>query len=193
MSYDKMDSSAVYALFEEIKSKLNKKTEPAAPVAPVVPPAPAIRQEDIAEMRRMTESVQEIVEAVGQPQKHIHKHTIDMMSNKMLVAFVIAITLMMISFCIIVRQWSTIADYKDNDLKYRYIEMKGKADPEDIEILLNVFNYNRNPECIKEIRKQVKQYERLVREQAETAARAKLNAKQAEQYRQQAESVKSRR
>ena len=54
---------------------------------------------------------------------------------------------------------------KDNDLKYRYIKMKGKVSPQDLLRLETVFTYSRD--SISVIREQVETYERLVKEQAE--------------------------
>ncbi len=56
---------------------------------------------------------------------------------------------------------------KDNDLKYRYVKMKGKPDSQDILRLETIFTYGRNRDSISFIREQVESYERLVKEQAE--------------------------
>ncbi len=63
---------------------------------------------------------------------------------------------------------------KDNDLKYRYIKMKGKASSQDLLWLEPVFTYNRNRDSISVIREQVENYERLAKEQAEEIERARL-------------------
>lgn len=190
MSYDKMDSSAVYALFEEIKSKLDKRTEQAVPITPA---APAIRPEDIAGIQEMTATLKEVAETVSMPQKHIHKYTIDLKANRMLLILGFALTVIIILAYIISHQRQTIGNYTDNDLRYRYIQMNGAAAPEDILMLREVFDYDRNPESIRLIRKQVEKYEQLIMEQAETEARAKLNSQQAEQIRQEAESIKGKK
>jgi hypothetical protein len=68
--------------------------------------------------------------------------------------------------------------------------MRGESTPGDIEALETIFTYDRNPDSIKLIRRQVVQYERLVREQAEKIEQARLNDEQAKQLRQEAETVK---
>ena len=66
---------------------------------------------------------------------------------------------------------------KDNDLKYRYIKMKGKASSLDLFWLETIFTYNRNRDSISVIREQVESNERLVREHAEEIERKKLSVK----------------
>jgi len=66
---------------------------------------------------------------------------------------------------------------KDNDLKYRYIKMEGKASPQDLLRLETSFTYDKNRDSISVIRKQVKNYERLVEEQAEKINQMKLSIK----------------
>ena len=51
----------------------------------------------------------------------------------------------------------------DNDLKYRYIKMKGEASPKLIENLENIFELNRDNNKIRQMRKDVKAYEEAVR------------------------------
>jgi hypothetical protein len=59
--------------------------------------------------------------------------------------------------------------------------------------LETIFTYDRNPDSIKIIHRQVVQYERLVREQAEKTEQAKLNASEAERLRKEVETVKGRK
>ena len=189
MSYDKMDSSAVYAMFEEIKEDLNKR-----PVQQSTPAQtttePAIRCEDMAEMQEMTATLKEVVEAVRLPQKHTHKHTIDLMSNKVLIILTTVMVALVVSLWVVRNQRGTIEQFRDNDLKYRYIQMKGQAVPEDILMLREVFDFNRNADSIKIIRQRVERYERLIQQQAESEARARLNAEEADQLQQQVEKLK---
>jgi hypothetical protein len=90
-------------------------------------------------------------------------------------------------------QSTRYSQLKDNDLKYRYINMQGEANPENLLKLETVFTYNRNKDSITVIRKWVETYEHLVKEQAEKIERARLNAKEAERLEREAESVKSRK
>jgi phage-related minor tail protein len=68
--------------------------------------------------------------------------------------------------------------------------MRGEATPEDILKLRELFEFNRAPDNIKLIRRQVERYEHLIQQQAENEARAKFNDEQAKQLKQEAETVK---
>lgn len=62
--------------------------------------------------------------------------------------------------------FSTRSNYDrvDNDLKYRYIKMKGEATPERISELENLFELNRDNAKIRQLRENVEEYERVVKE-----------------------------
>ena len=83
-------------------------------------------------------------------------------------------------------QRKTISQYKENDLKYRYVKMQGQTDEENLYRLERQFEYS---DSIKIIRKQVERYEDLVREQAERMERARRYNEQAEWLKKEAETV----
>jgi hypothetical protein len=68
--------------------------------------------------------------------------------------------------------------------------MRGAANSADILRLRNIFEFNHNSDSIKLIRRQVEHYERLVLEQAENEAKARLNASEAQRLQNAAETVK---
>ena len=86
-------------------------------------------------------------------------------------------------------QRQTIYQFKENDLKYRYIKMQGQTDEENLYRLEQQFKYS---DSIKIVRKQVEKYEELVKEQAEKLARMKRDSEDAEQLRKEAETVRSK-
>ena len=57
-------------------------------------------------------------------------------------------------------------DRMDNDLKYRYIRIKGEADADRINELEGMFEVNRDNERIRQMKEDVKKYEETVRKQA---------------------------
>jgi hypothetical protein len=63
---------------------------------------------------------------------------------------------------------------KDNDLKYRYVKSTNGINPENLYKLEDIFQYNRNKKLIKEIRGNVEEYERNVKEVAEKIERERL-------------------
>ena len=64
----------------------------------------------------------------------------------------------------------------DNDIKYRYIKTTNGINAENIYKIENIFNYNRDKKLIKEIRKEVVDYERRIRETVEEIERDRLKS-----------------
>ena len=80
----------------------------------------------------------------------------------------------------------------DNDLKYRYIRMKGGASPESITGLENLFELNRDNGKIKQMRKDVETYEQAVRRQAALIEQARLKERAAREQEGKADSVRNK-
>lgn len=81
---------------------------------------------------------------------------------------------------------------EDNDLKYRYIKMKGDASAEQIAILEDIFELNRNNEVINQMREDVETYEEAVRKQAALAEQARLKELAAKEQESKAKSIKNK-
>lgn len=83
-------------------------------------------------------------------------------------------------------------DRIDNDLKYRYIKMKGDASAEQIATLEDIFELNRNTEAIEQMREDVETYEEAVRKQAALAEQARLKEQAAKEQESKAKSIKNK-
>ena len=83
-------------------------------------------------------------------------------------------------------------DRIDNDLKYRYIKMKGDASAEQIATLEDVFELNRNNDAINLMREDVETYEEAVRKQAAFAEQARLKELAAKEQESKAKSIKAK-
>ena len=83
-------------------------------------------------------------------------------------------------------------DRIDNDLKYRYIKMKGDASAEQIATLEDIFELNRNNEAIEQMREDVETYEEAVRKQAALAEQARLKEQAAKEQESKAKSIKDK-
>jgi len=119
-----------------------------------------------------------------------HRHAIEIASSKVFLS-IIGMGLLILGLAYVIgEQRRTIDRFRDNDLKYRYVKMHGEATPGDIKALEAAFTYDRNPDSVKLIRRQVVQYERLVKEQAERIEQARFNASEAERLRNEVETVK---
>lgn len=80
----------------------------------------------------------------------------------------------------------------DNDLKYRYMKMKGDISPELIVELEEIFTINRDAERIKQMRSDVEKYEQTILRQAALIEQARLKAQEAEQLDAQSKSIKGK-
>jgi hypothetical protein len=171
-----MDTASVYTMFEKIGEKvdmLDKKLDTAqATPAPASASAPAITPEDRRRidtltakldesgerMETMTPQLNSVGEKLSRPLRH--HHSIDYASNWALIALVGTITLLICSMYVNHRQRETLVRSRDNDLKYRYIQMQGEATPGDIEHLRDLFDYTRTPDSIRTLRRRVVDYAR---------------------------------
>lgn len=83
-------------------------------------------------------------------------------------------------------------DRMDNDLKYRYLKMKGGASPKRISELENLFEINRDNTKIRQMLKDVEDYEQAVKERATLEEQARLRQLEAERLNKQVDSIKSK-
>ena len=83
-------------------------------------------------------------------------------------------------------------DRIDNDLKYRYIKMKGDASAEQIATLEDIFELNRDNQKIEQMREDVETYEEAVRKQAALAEQARLKEQAAKEQESKAKSIKDK-
>ncbi|OUN76689.1 hypothetical protein B5G09_08705 [Alistipes sp. An54] len=80
----------------------------------------------------------------------------------------------------------------DNDLKYRYVLMKGEASPKRLSELEELFETERDQRRIDSMRKDIVEYERLVRRRAALDEQARLKAQEAEQLKRDAAKLKNK-
>ena len=83
-------------------------------------------------------------------------------------------------------------DRIDNDLKYRYIKMKGDASAEQIATLEDIFELNRDNQKIEQMREDVETYEEAVRKQTALAEQARLKEQAAKEQESKAKSIKDK-
>ena len=96
--------------------------------------------------------------------------------------FIICITSLILN----VRFTERMQRLQDNDIKYRYILMKGKADGSSLDLLETKFSRERDNAFIRSLTDSVKGFEYRSRKQAEALERARLLNEQAEQLKEQA-------
>ncbi len=93
-----------------------------------------------------------------------HRHTVSIESKGILWTFTGMFAMVTVLAVALHAARQPDYDRADNDLKYRYIRMKGEASPENISGLENIFGFNRDNGKINQMRKDVEAYEEAVHE-----------------------------
>ena len=96
------------------------------------------------------------------------------------------IIISLVSLVLNVRFLKKMQQLQDNDMKYRYILMKGKADGSSLDLLETKFSRERDNAFIRSLTDSVKGFEYRSRKQAEALERARLLNEQAEQLKEEA-------
>ena len=89
-------------------------------------------------------------------------------------------------------EWRLDRGRYDNDLKYRYVLMKGEASPKRLSELEELFEVERDQRRIDSMRRDVEEYERLVRRRAALDEQARLKAQEAEQLKRDAAKLRKK-
>ena len=181
-----IDVNEVYMLFEEIKKQIKQVNENST-----IDVQSQIEIPDLSEVPNLTAKLDEVINEVRKPIKTEHHHTFSITSNKIFFAVIGVCIALLISLFVIYYQREEISNYKDNDLKYRYIKMEGEITPIELNLLENVFENKRD--SVKTIRKQVKEYEKAVIEEAKRLEKARLKEQEAERLKREAENLKQQK
>lgn len=90
--------------------------------------------------------------------------------------------------------WTAKPNYDriDNDLKYRYLKMKGEATPDRIAELEGIFELHRDNAKIREMKKDIEEYERTIQRKVQLEEQARLKEREAEQLNTKANSIKKK-
>ncbi len=222
MGTGKMDSSVVYALFEELKQKIdelgkrnteNDQSNPAVGIGKSMGQTDGFQEpvnqkdfsaeqmkelrSDIAQVTAYTiekihgklfmvsNELKSILNGIGRKielsranenvtVRKEHVFIIDFRSSKTAVTIIAMVLIILSLIAGNIWQFNNNALLKDNDLKYRYVKMKGKAKAQDLSRLETVFVYERNQDSIATIRNRVETYEQLVKQEVEKRQREKL-------------------
>lgn len=220
MSSSKMDSSAVYALFEELKQKIDELDKNATPdsqtnstfdieelISLIEELKVKLNQQRFspeqiknlgqisaysinkinvnfsiafAELKSAITPIDEKINQLKSQQSVIirneHVFTIDFRNSRAALTMGSMALVILLSFGGNIWLLDRNKQLKDNDLKYRYINMQGEATSKNLLQLETIFTYEHNRDSISVIRKKVVNYECMVKEQAEKIERARLKA-----------------
>ena len=121
-----------------------------------------------------------------------HRHSISIDTPYVFWSMIILITYSIIVSVVFCLEKRPDNDRTDNDLKYRYIKMKGEATPNEISDLENLFGLNRDNAGIERMREDVEAYEDAIQEQAALAEQARLKEQAAKVQENKAKSIKDK-
>ena len=144
------------------------------------------------------DNLQASVEAIEIPAElppRITQHRVIFSSES---PFVLYLVLFLFISCMILSSalyFATRPNYDriDNDLKYRYIRMKGEATPERIEELEEIFEIHRNNAKIRQMKKDVEEYKQTIRQKIVLEEQARRKECEAEKLDSKATRLKRER
>lgn len=213
-----METTTVIELFEELKKqiaalgrRLDDRNSPAPPVSSI-PTEPDNRLDRLLEMARhtrtnverarmeLTDRISALEKKLGQecgkcaalpsPQRHIH--TIDFKSSKSTLCM-FGLSLAVVCCGVYIhRLHDRISNMCDAELKYRYIRMKGEASSERIAELEDIFEWNRDDDKIRQMKKNVEQYERTIQQRIALDEQIRLKGQEAEQLDEKAKKLRGK-
>jgi len=218
MGTSKMDSSAVYTLFEELKQKIDELSKKSIQdnQANSTSDSEILNSliEDLQNRINQQQFTPEQIKSLGQisaysvnkisehlnkvfteikavitpidekitllkfPQniaiRNDHSFRVDFQNSKAALTMISMALLILLSLGCNIWQLNRNSQLNDNDLKYRYIKSINEINPENLYKLEDIFQYNRDKKLIKEIRGNVEEYERNIREAAEKIERKQI-------------------
>lgn len=152
----------------------------------------------IEELKKIATRLQEMVVFVNenanssQPVIMERKLNVSFSTDKGFWAVMLSITLNILLLVALYIERQPDYDSVDNDLKYRYIRMKGEADADRINELENIFEVNRDNERIRRMKENVEKYEETVRKQAVISEQARRKEREAARLDSIAKTVKKK-
>lgn len=138
----------------------------------------------------VTVKMEDILEEIRKPVIRERRITIDIVAKEAMFLFIgMGLAISVLSSAL---YFSARPNYNriDNDLKYRYIKMKGKATPERIFELEDLFEINRDNAKIRQMNKDVEDYERAVQQKVTLDEQARLRQLEVEKLNYEAEKLK---
>ena len=178
----KIDTSTIYEMFETQKSEL-------AELKKLIINTATPTEKNEAATNAITRLMERVVEEVKKPAKVEYRHTFDIRNSWFFFSWVALVIIILGLFWIMGNQRQTITEFRNNDLKYRYIRMQGQANEESLFRLQEQFQH---ADSIKTIRNRVERFEDLVREQAERLERARINEEERERLQRAVDDLRMR-
>ena len=180
--------SAISESVRDVKAIVNK-SQLSSEVLNSLAEIKAKQQEQYDKVKVMFRDTNENIESGIANAKH-HRISID--EPHTLITFVVMAAIIVVLAVALYMAKRPDYDRIGNDLKYRYIKMKGDASAELIATLEDIFELNRDNQKIEQMREDVETYEEAVRKQAALAEQARLKEQAAKEQESKAKSIKAK-
>ncbi len=180
--------SAISESVRDMKTIINR-TQSSREVLNSLAEIKAKQQEQYDKVKVMFRDTNENIESGIANAKH---HRISVDEPHTLITFVVMAAIIVVLAVALYMAKRPDYDRIDNDLKYRYIKMKGDASAEQIATLEDIFELNRDNQKIEQMREDVETYEEAVRKQAALAEQARLKEQAAKEQESKAKSIKAK-
>lgn len=152
--------------------------------------------EETEAMKNMTEKMESLSTSVrdkmNNPVIVNNKHSISIENPYIFGGIIVMFAIIVVQAVALYFAKQPDYDRIDNDLKYRYIKMKGEVSPKQIVELEDIFELNRDNSKIRQMREDVEAYEDAVRKQAALAEQARLKEQAAKELDNKAKSIKGK-
>lgn len=176
-----IEINEIYTLFEEIRELVKSGSRNNVPIQP------KIELPDLSAIDELSGKLDEAIGEIRKPVRMEHHHIFSIASSKVFYG-IIGLCIMCLFFILTTfYQRKEIAILKDNDLKYRYIQMQGEITPAGVIILDSIFENRRD--SVRIIRRQVIQHEKTVIEKAKRLEQVRLKELEAVKLRNEAKKL----
>ena len=152
---------------------------------------------EIRQTHTLIEQVRQAVEAAVKPEnlpvrEHRHTYTLDISSSKTFLTMFVMLGCIFLQGAFIYRISENNRLLAANDLKYRYVKMRGEIKEKELMELETIFRDEQHTAIRDTVRNQVERYEEAVRRRAEQLERAASKERKAYKLLQDAEHLRKK-
>ena len=145
----------------------------------------------------LIEQVGQAVEAAAKPenlpvQEHRHTYTLDLKSSKTFLTMFAMLGCIFLQIAVIYQIARSNQQLAANDLKYRYVKMRGEIKEKELMELETIFRDEQHTAIRDTVRNQVERYEEGVRRRAEQLEQASIKERKAYKLLQDAEHLRKK-
>ncbi|HCM21943.1 MULTISPECIES: hypothetical protein [Proteiniphilum] len=128
-----IEINEIYTLFEEIRGLIKAGSRNNNPIQP------DIELPDLSAIDELSGKLDEAIGEIRKPVRTEHHHIFSIASSKIFYGMIGLCIICLFFIIIVFYQRKEIATYKDNDLKYRYVQMQGEITPAGVISLDSIF------------------------------------------------------